>query len=293
MKKILTSIFGLAALLAFTTVSASNAINTSAVTQLIELKKTSPTLPEQLLNEQLLANGTGGLAMLRGRFQNAENLQHFYASLSEKDWVALQQCAASLTALASEFNDLKAKLTKLTGVSLSDVKAYGVVGAGNTAATASPKAIVLGLEMICASGEDSVDSALTLENYLAHELVHVVQYRLTTRTDFRFNLLEISLLEGSADYVADILLDDDYILDDARIEFGERKGSELLESFEPVMQSYDYAPWFYTPVEGKPMDMGYWVGFKLAQAFIKGGGTLLELLTLDDATAIYRRSNLK
>lgn len=291
MKKILSSIFALAALVS-AAATANDTIDTSAVTQLIKLKKASPLLPAKLLEEQLLANDTGGLAMLRGRFQNAENLEHFYASLNNKDWSAIQQCAAQLHALKPEFDVIKAKLTKLTGVSLNDVKAFGVIGAGNTAATASPAAIVLGLEMICAAGENSAKTALTLENYLGHELVHVIQYRLTKRTDFRFNLLEISLLEGSADYVADQLLGDAYILDDMRSEYGEKEGGALLQSFEPVMLSHDFAPWFYTPLESMPMDMGYWIGFKLADAYIKNGGSLIELLTLDNATAIYNRASL-
>lgn len=292
MKKILTSILGLAALLANTYVSANDTIDTSAVTQLFELRKTSPSLSAQMLDEKLLASGTGGLAMLRGRIQNADSLQRFYTSLSKNDWVRLEQCAASLNTLEDEFDALKAKLTELTGVSLKGVKAYGVVGAGNTAATASPKAIVLGLEMICSAAETSADFALTLENYLAHELVHVVQYRVTNRTNFRFNLLEISLLEGSSDYVAELLLGNNYILDDARSEYGNKKDNTLLKSFEPVMLSYDYAPWLYTPVEDKPMDMGYWVGFKIAEAFMENGGTLKELLTLDDAEAIFAKASL-
>ncbi len=292
MKKILTSILGMAALLTNTYVSANDTIDTSAVTQLFELRKTSPSLSAQMLDEKLLASGTGGLAMLRGRIQNADNLQRFYTSFSKNDWVRLEQCAASLNTLEDEFDALKAKLTELTGVSLKGVKAYGVVGAGNTAATASPKAIVLGLEMICGAAENSADFALTLENYLAHELVHVVQYRVTNRTNFRFNLLEISLLEGSSDYVAELLLGNNYILDDARSEYGNKKDNTLLKSFEPVMLSYDYAPWLYTPVEDKPMDMGYWVGFKIAEAFMENGGTLKELLTLDDAEAIFAKASL-
>lgn len=292
MKKVFTSILGMAALLTNTYVSASDTIDTSAVTQLLELRKTSPSLSAQMLDDELLASGTGGLAMLRGRIQNADNLQRFYTSLSKNDWVRLEQCAASLNTLEDEFDALKAKLTELTGVSLKGVKAYGVVGAGNTAATASPKAIVLGLEMICDAAENSADFALTLENYLAHELVHVVQYRVTNRTNFRFNLLEISLLEGSSDYVAELLLGNNYILDDARSEYGNKKDNTLLKSFEPVMLSYDYAPWLYTPVEDKPMDMGYWVGFKIAEAFMENGGTLKELMTLDDAEAIFAKASL-
>lgn len=61
--------------------------------------------------------------------------------------------------------------------------------------------------MIC-DKQSAGDISLTFKNYLAHELVHVTQYRLTKRTDFRFNLLEMALLEGSADYVATLLLEE-------------------------------------------------------------------------------------
>lgn len=292
MKKLLSFILASLAILFVAAVTADDAIDTSSVTQLIELKKISPLLPAQLLEEQLLANDKDGLAMLRGRFQSSENQHRFYASLNTKDWNAIQQCAVQLEALKPEFDSIKVKLTELSGVRLSDAKAFGVVGAGNNAATSSPTAIVLDLEMICTSVESPDKAAQTLENYLAHELVHVVQYRLTKRTNFRFNLLEISLLEGSADYVADLLLGDEYMLDDVRSEYGEKEGSALLQSFEPAMLSFDYASWLYTPLESMPMDMGYWIGFKLAKAYIKNGGTLIELLTLDDAIAIYHRANV-
>lgn len=292
MKKVLSSILTSVAILFAAAVTAEDAIDTSAVTQLVELRKASPLMPALLLEEQLLANDAGGLTLLQRRFQTTEKLQQFYTSLDEKDWIAIQRCAAQLKALEPEFDSIREKLTELTNVPLGNVNVFGVVGAGNTAATASPSSVVLGLEMICASGENPLNTALTLENYMAHELVHVVQYRLTKRTNFRFNLLEISLLEGSADYVADMLLGDEYMLDDVRSEHGERQGRTLLQSFEPAMLQYDYAPWLYTPMEAMPMDMGYWIGFQLAVAYIKNGGALIELLTLDDATVIYERANL-
>lgn len=292
MIKIFSSILASVTLMLATAVTADDAIDISAVTRLIEIKNASPELPAQLLEEQLLANDAGGLILLKGSFQTVENLQQFYTSLDKEDWVAIQQCSEQLKTLKPEFDAIRAELSELTDVPLHDVRVFGVIGAGNTAATASPATIVLGLEMICATSNDPTKTALTLENYMAHELVHVIQYRLTKRTNFRFNLLEISLLEGSADYVASLLMGDEYVLDDARNEYGEEDGQTLLQSFEPAMQQYDYAPWLYTPMESMPMDMGYWVGYKLADAYIKNGGTLIDLLTLDDAIGIYERANL-
>lgn len=289
MKTLLTSIFCLAVLFFYSNTCAADAIDTSAVKKLIDLQKSSPLLALATLDEQLLASDAGGLTMLQGRFKSTENLQRFYASLSDKEWKSLQQCEVLLSSLEAEFSRLKVKLTEITNVSLNDVKLYGVVGVGNTAATASPSSIVLGLEMICKS-DNNARMRQILNNYMTHELVHVVQYRLTKRTDFRFNLLEISLLEGSADYISNMLLGDEYILDDARNIYGDKNVTTLLQSFERTMLTHDYGPWLYTPIETMPMDMGYWVGAKLAEAYIKNGGSLLALLALEDAGDIFAKS---
>jgi hypothetical protein len=270
-------------------------IDVSAVNKLVATDVSKLTSSE--FESQFLSENAGGLALLRGRFKSADALKQIYALISESEKKAYQQCAGILTSLNSDFSSFKKQLTDITGVPLHDVTAYGVIGAGNTAATASPHAVVLGLEMLCgltaSNLEQSADIEQVLKNYLAHELVHVTQYRLTTRTDFHFNLLEMALLEGSADYVATLLLDEAFVLDDERVAFGQPIAPLLLDTFSKTMHTFDYAPWLYTQSpelnEGTamPVDMGYWIGYQLASRYISNGGTLTTLLTLEDATAIY------
>ena len=292
MKKIFRTMISLVTLLSGGTVAADFIIDTTAVAELIELKKSSPTLPVELLDERLLSENSGGFTMLRGRFQSTENLRSFYLSMTEEDWLAIQQCKDLITALESELENVKAELYELTGVPLDGVRVFGVVGAGNTAATASPTSIVLGLEMICTGDESKVQLSRILKSYLAHELVHVVQYRVTKRTHFKFNLLELSLLEGSADYVAKILVSNEYVLDSARNDYGKTHGSRLLPLFKSGMLSFDYGPWLYKQSDNMPMDMGYWIGFKIAKAYIENGGSLISLLTLENAEAILEIAGL-
>ena len=85
-------------------------------------------------------------------------------------------------------------------------------------------------------------------------------------------------------------LGDEYILDDARNLYGDKNVTTLMQSFESTMLTHDYRPWLYTPIETMPMDMGYWVGAKLAEAYIKNGGSLLALLALEDAGDIFAKS---
>ncbi|MEM7419784.1 MAG: DUF2268 domain-containing putative Zn-dependent protease [Pseudomonadota bacterium] len=268
-------------------------IDVSAVETLNTINVTEMTASE--FEAQFIAKDAGGLTVLSGRFQSPEALMHYYTTLTKEDIARYTQCASLLAELTPAFSDFKKQLTILTGVPLEDVKAFGVVGAGNTAATASPHAVVLGLEMIC-DKQSAGDISLTFKNYLAHELVHVTQYRLTKRTDFRFNLLEMALLEGSADYVATLLLEETFVLDDKRAAFGEANKAALMNTFIKSMDTFNYAPWLYTssptlPSVGEmPLDMGYWVGFQLATDYVANGGELSQLLALDDAHVIFDRA---
>jgi len=292
MKHTLHAFYSILIWLASTSAMAGDDIDTTAVSKLIDLQASSVPLNVTVLEENYLSTDAGGLSILKGRFQKVEHLFHYYVSLRPDDWANIAQCAAVLRSLDSAFSAFKTSLTDITGIPLHDVKAYGVVGAGNTAATASPTGVVLGLELICAKGDLTTTTRLKLKNYLAHELVHVVQYRLTKRSNFNFNLLELSLLEGSADYIAEMLLGTEYVLDDARNEYGVQYGRDLITRFKTSMLTHNFAPWLYTPSTTMPMDMGYWIGYQVANAFIINGGSVVALLTLEDAQAIFDKANI-
>lgn len=166
------------------------------------------------------------------------------------------------------------------------------MGAGNTAATASPTGVVLGLELICLEDALKVSLKRTLEDYITHELVHVLQFRLTKRTNFNFNLLEISILEGSADCIAELVAGTAYTLNDKRTEFGLGKNKQLITDFKATMLTSNFSPWLYTDIDSMPRDMGYWVGYQIARKYLNNGGSIVNLLTMENAEVILKKSGL-
>jgi len=232
------------------------------------------------------------LNILGGRITTPENLQSFYSNLKDENWQIIEHCSSSLNGLEKKVRVIKKKLFELSNTSLDNVNIYGVVGAGNTAATANQKGAVLGLELICLQNLTSNELLQTFESYIAHELVHVLQHRFTKRINFDFNLLEISLLEGSADYIAELVLGSNYILDDDRYDFGSVDTRNLIVAFKANMLSSKFSPWLYTDIESMPRDMGYWVGYQIAKAYIENGWTVIGLLTMEDAEEILEKSGV-
>jgi hypothetical protein len=270
----------------------SKSIDTSAVSDLITLVQANPTLSSSIIKEHYIDKDAGGLAILGPRLTTPENLHSLYSAIKGDDWSNIQRCASYLIDLDEKVASIKSKLTKLSNTSLSGVKVYGVVGAGNTAATASPVGVVLGLELICLEDAQKVSLKRTLEDYITHELVHVLQFRLTKRINFNFNLLEISILEGSADYIAELIAGTAYTLDDKRAEFGLGKNKQLITDFKATMLSSNFSPWLYTDVDSMPRDMGYWVGYQIAKAYVENGGSIVDLLSMENAVSILRQSGL-
>lgn len=270
----------------------SKSIDISAVSDLITLVQANPALSASILKERYIDKDAGGLAILGPRLTTPENLQSFISAIKEDNWSNIWRCASYLHDLDEKVASIKSKLTKLSNTSLSGVKVYGVVGAGNTAATASPVGVVLGLELICLEDAQKVSLKRTLEDYITHELVHVLQFRLTKRTNFNFNLLEISILEGSADYLAELIAGATYTLNDKRTEFGLGKKKQLITDFKATMLSSDFSPWLYSDIDSMPRDMGYWIGYQIAKAYIENGGSIVNLLSMDDAEAILKKSGL-
>jgi hypothetical protein len=96
--------------------------------------------------------------------------------------------------------------------------------------------------------------------------------------------------------MAELILEDDYVLDDERVAYGENHRSTLVKDFKPNMLTKDYRPWLYTPVssmeKAMPMDMGYWIGYLISKNFIGEGKEIRELLTLSDAESVANVSKI-
>jgi len=283
MKKFIICLLFITSMPSFAYQEQSLEIDTTAVSKLLSLVNAEAILSVESIKKHYINNDSGGLDI---------HLQSFYSNLTEEDWQKIEHCSASLNGLNRKVEVIKARLLDISNSSLDRVKIYGIVGAGNTAATANQNGAVLGLELICLVGMEPNKLQQTFESYIAHELVHVLQHRLTKRANFNFNLLEISLLEGSADYIAELLLGNNYILDDDRYDFGSDNAHRLIVDFKVNMLSSKFSPWLYSNIDSMPRDMGYWVGYQIAKAYMENGGTIIDLLTMEDAEVILKRSGI-
>jgi uncharacterized protein YjaZ len=78
----------------------------------------------------------------------------------------------------------------------------------------------------------------------------------------------LSLIEGVADLVASEILGDNYMLGIEREKYGTQNEMLLWQEFKPYMHGMNYVPWMYSkPIGERPIDMGYWVGKRIAKAY--------------------------
>jgi uncharacterized protein YjaZ len=95
---------------------------------------------------------------------------------------------------------------------------------------------------------------------VSHELIHFQQHYPSKP------LLEHSFMEGSADFVGE-LISGRQINNDAH-RYGLAHEAELWKEFSAHFDDTNYFPWMYgRPTDGKPNDLGYFIGYRIAQAY--------------------------
>ena len=201
-------------------------------------------------------------------------------------------------ALAVEEQALKLAERVATGVKVNRVQHISIVfGANNMAATASPNAIIIALEAVCQQVDNIKQAKATILEYVAHEMVHVAQYQLSERKTFDFTLLEMSLIEGTADFTSAMYLDAPPTLQQAREAWGKQHAKQLWIDFAEQMHTHDYTNWLYNPTQNEgPADMGYWMGKQIAQFYYNRiedkTKAVRSLLKMTDANAIFLQSKV-
>lgn len=170
--------------------------------------------------------------------------------------------------------EIKSSFSKLKDLypRMRPPKIYFVIGVMNSGGTGFNDGLIIGAEMFAlTTGTPEYELTDRLKKVLkpveqiphivAHELVHNFQnYDGGT-------LLAACIKEGGADYIAE-LISGDHINQHVH-DYANPREKELCIEFKERMLKDDYDGWLYSSSEGRPNDLGYWMGYKITKAYFE------------------------
>jgi uncharacterized protein YjaZ len=122
----------------------------------------------------------------------------------------------------------------------------------------------IGLEALCATEWLNPDVEERFVHVIAHEYAHVQQVHSLVDDDHP-TVLELSLIEGAAEFVAE--------LTSGGVAYSNFKSStvgherEIETAFVADEDKTDLSSWLDNSTAEKPGDLGYWVGFRIVKAY--------------------------
>lgn len=262
------------------------------------------------LQHGYLDGATRGVAIFTpDRIVDATNLAKAVAANPAQYRYAIDKCLPLIPGLLGE---LRATYLAYRGL-LPDralPPIYIVFGAGNSGGTASPEAQVLGLEVMCGPGTTAEQFRTAMRGIFAHETVHSWQGPLSTKS-MTDPLLTLALREGVPDYLASLVTG--AVPTPVRNQWAREREADLWADFQrdrviartEITKSFEFNAkgeaavkrWFWnygSAPQGWPAEAGYWVGMRIAQAYVDRSSNkraaIRELIALDDPAAILQKS---
>lgn len=177
---------------------------------------------------------------------------------------------------------------------------FFVIGRRNSGGTTSPGRILIGTEMYGRT-PDTPDEELSdwlrdvlapidrIPAIVAHELIHTQQRTARART-----LLGRAIREGMCDFLGEMISG---LNINAHVhEWANAREAGLWTDFQAVMhEEGSDAGWLYgARAEDEPADLGYWMGYKIAEAYYRQApdkqAAIREMLTIRDYDAFLEAS---
>jgi hypothetical protein len=157
---------------------------------------------------------------------------------------------------------------------------YFVIGSMTSGGIAANRGLEIGTELFAKGPTSPIDELNRWEQtavqpidkipaVVAHELIHYQQqYPIEPKT-----LLERSIVEGSADFLAELITGGTVNVIQHR--FGVQHEAALWAEFVQAMNGTDYSRWLYNGASvaqgefppGRPADLGYFIGYRITQAY--------------------------
>jgi hypothetical protein len=285
MKKALILAFGILVLLANAFAQNTTNINPDAakfVTSDINLfwaafDKAKPENDLIVYRDEYLKKGSVGLQeFTRLRIGSSCSLVNSI-SASPKYYAALREPSLKVAAYEKQTRAVFHKLKEIYPEAVfPDV--YFVIGRMNSAGTLSDKGLLIGVDMfgknegapadeLGAWHKAVVSSVDRLPYIVAHELIHYQQKY--PRESGEWTLLGKTLNEGIADFVGELIAGD--TINPHLHKYANPIEKELWLEFKKEMAGTDASNWLYQgdKTVGKPADLGYWMGYKIAESYYK------------------------
>jgi hypothetical protein len=164
---------------------------------------------------------------------------------------------------------------------------YFVIGAQNSGGTSSGNALIIGSEMF-GEGKAYLEHLPDVVPLVIHELTHF-QQKYPPGND----LFHVAMREGAADFVAELV--SGRHIDEETKPYGDSHEEELWRQFQQDVRSGGkIGDWMYVfePKDGKPRDLGYYMGYKICQSYYQISRdkqlalkTIIEMRSPDDILA--------
>ena len=157
------------------------------------------------------------------------------------------------------------------------------IGRLNTGGTVSDNFVLIGTEIATATSkidlseikneafrkilEVDEDIVQKIKNMIAHECVHTQQAVPYDSTTIKCPLLYNCMQEGFCDFIGELVSGSQ--INKVNQDYGNAHEKELWQTFKAEMCSENSQRWLYNfaEVKDKPADLGYYMGYKIAQAY--------------------------
>jgi hypothetical protein len=229
----------------------------------------------------LKPRSAGVQAFTPGRIENATSLLR---TVQERKEDYLKARANSLQMLERE-KQCRATFLALKYLYPQAVfpNVYFVIGRFNSGGHSNPKGLIIGAEMV---------SSANVPFMVAHELIHYQQDSIPRE---KLNLLAACINEGSADFIG-ALISGGGPNRETHL-YGNAHEAQLWNEFQKIMDDReDSHDWMYNykPKNGYPPDLGYWIGYKITEAYYHKANdkkkAIAEILHIKDFEKFLKES---
>lgn len=166
------------------------------------------------------------------------------------------------------------------------------VGRGKPVGVGSPvTGVQIGLEALCAIKYFDSNVEDRFVHVTVHEYAHVQQVRALV-DDQRPTVLEASLIEGAAEFTAE-LISGGVSGPELRTR-AEGHEKEIETAFVADADKTDLSQWLYNGTLDKQGDLGYWVGYRIVKSYYEHASdkrqAFREILQMNDPKAFLAKS---